>query len=221
MVRASDLVGQRFERLLVKARHPENTKGGKTQWVCACDCGNVVIATGSNLKNGHTRSCGCLLRETSKRVGLSNITHGMSYSPEYDVWDGMKRRCGDPASKDYERYGAKGITVSPRWLESFENFYADMGPRPSPLHTIDRIDNNGNYEPGNCRWATKEEQANNRSSNTLHNYQGQQKTTAELAKIAGMLPATLHQRLSNGMSLEEAMEKPVAPRRPWKWKEKP
>jgi len=133
-------------------------------WLCACDCGSYSVVMGARLRRGRTRSCGCLQKEQAK---ISVRTHGQSYSPTYRAWTSMKTRCCNPRYTDYPSYGAKGITVCPRWQESFEAFFADMGPKPDGK-TIDRFPNKtGNYEPGNCRWATPEEQSQNQRSNKL------------------------------------------------------
>lgn len=138
---------------LTAIRHTGSNNNGEAIWLCLCECGKETEASGSDLASGNTQSCGCLKIKTLFR-------HGLSESKEYRVWKSMKTRCKNKKSTGYHNYGGRGISVCDRW-EKFENFYADMGPKPEGL-TIDRRDNDGNYEPGNCRWATWTQQARNR-----------------------------------------------------------
>jgi len=169
MPNAIDVTGDRYGRLVALRRGPN--KGRRTTWACLCDCGNEHNVDLDSLRQGLTKSCGCLHSEAARKMITRNrppegarFSHGMSDSPEYSSWCAMKKRCLNPNSIRYERWGGRGIKICPQWLSSFETFYADMGDRPSPAHSLDRRDNDGNYEPRNCRWATHKEQRNNRSS---------------------------------------------------------
>ncbi len=155
--RRSNIVGLKFGRLLVESF--AGIKHKMTTWLCVCDCGNKCVTTVTKLKSGHTSSCGCLQKEL---ISIRAKTHGCSTLPEYKAWKGMKTRCYNTNRKSYKDYGGRGIKVCDRWLESFENFYEDMGEKPTQKHSLDRVDNDGNYEPGNCRWATIKEQMYNR-----------------------------------------------------------
>lgn len=159
MTKLIDISNQRFGKLFVLCR----IKGRR--WQCICDCNQYCVVYSYDLKSGHTKSCGCLRRE---KTGEKRRTHGLSNKiPEYGTWKEIKKRCYNPKHQDYHNYGARGIAVCNRWLNSFEMFYADMGSKPSPSHSIDRINVDGNYEPSNCRWATPKEQRNNqRKGNT-------------------------------------------------------
>lgn len=130
-------------------------------------------------------------------------------SPEYITWNGMRARCTNPKNPNYDRYGARGVKVCDEWLTSFVTFLGDMGRKPTPQHSIERINNNGNYEPGNCRWATNKEQANNRRSSRLLTYNGLTQTVAFWAQLCGLRIGTLHSRLKSGWSVERALTTPI------------
>jgi len=177
------MIGQRFHYLLVTEKLPNG------YYRCTCNCGTERTVFGSNLKQGRTRSCGCWGRERFKVI---NKRHGMSRTPEHDTWAGIRHRCTNPKATNYENYGGRGIKVCDRW-QVFENFFEDMGLRPSSKHSIDRIDPNGDYEPGNCRWATLSEQANNKRSNVLLELNGEMLTGAEFARRTGFARCTVYE----------------------------
>jgi len=184
-----DLAGKRFGRLIA-LRHNGYRLVGKRQkptWECLCDCGKTLSATAKDLQRGHKKSCGCLISDAAKIRGLSIRTHGLTGSPEYQAWKNMIRRCYNKNASSYHRYGGRGITVCTRWRESFQKFLSDMGYRPSTKHSLDRHpNNNGNYEPNNCRWATWTEQARNTSQNRLITAFGKTLTAIEWSEQMGI-----------------------------------
>ena len=160
----SDLDGQRFARLLVVG-WAGSTKDGQSEWACRCDCGADVVVVRQKLVSGNTRSCGCLkVQEFVERL----TKHGMSRSAEYGRWTNIKQRCLNPNNSRWVDYGGRGITLYGPWAESFAAFFADVGSPPSPDLTLDRIDNNRGYEPGNVRWSTAKEQVANRRPRATH-----------------------------------------------------
>lgn len=189
-----NIIGLRFERLTVLSELPERTKQGKVLFECKCDCGNIINVIGSKLKNGWTKSCSCLQKEKAKLATPPNKTHGLSKTLIYSTYYTMISRCNNINNESYPHYGGRGITVCERWMESFENFISDMGEKPTKNHSIDRIDVNGNYEPSNCRWATKIEQENNKTDNRIIFHKGKNYTIAQLSKLLNINYSTLWNR---------------------------
>ena len=161
-----DITRKRFGRLLVLARGPN--RGKRAAWRVRCDCGAISLVTGCNLRSGNTQSCGCLQAELAS---AANGTHFESRppTPEFATWISMRKRCYVSTSKDYRHYGGRGIIVCERWRKSYLSFLSDVGRRPSSNHSIDRINNDGNYEPKNCRWATRSQQNFNQKRHLLGN----------------------------------------------------
>lgn len=189
-----DLIGKTFWRLTVVAR-AEN-KAGAAQWSCVCECGKIAIVKGVELRRGHTKSCGCLSREK-----LLHASHGHANGGGtriYRQWADMLKRCTNPANGSFQNYGGRGIKVCERWLK-FENFLTDMGEGGGL--TLDRIDNNGNYEPGNCRWATIVEQARNTRRNKLTTANGKTQCIAAWAEELSIPYPTLQSRIRRGWGL--------------------
>ncbi len=170
-------------------------------WACLCDCGNTTTVSRNSLSTGNTKSCGCL-HELKKGENLS-------HSREYRSLHSAIQRCHDVTSDDYYLYGGRGISVYPEWREKkgFVKFLAHMGPRPKG-HTLDRIDNEGNYEPGNCQWSSDTDQANNKRSNRLLTHGGQTMTVAQWARELNIPDGTLRNRLRRGWSIEEMLLTP-------------
>ena len=207
MAEAIDISGKIFGYLTALYRY--GTAHGKTKrpsgkqwsagatWLCQCVCGKTKVVLCSNLRNGSTKSCGCL---SATMQSKNQTIHGNP--PEYSVWAGMIQRCYNPKeTASFSRYGARGISVCDKWKCNFLSFFADMGPRPSPKHTLERIDNDGNYEPSNCRWATRTEQARNRRSTRYIEFRGQTKPLAEWAEVLGISVWKLRWRLDRGLEL--------------------
>lgn len=196
-----DLVGQKFGKLTA-LQQAGRDKRGETLWMCKCECGNVVNVLSSNLRTGHTKSCGCL-----KNVA-SNYKHGKAGTPLYKIWANMIQRCNNPDSTYYHRYGARGISVCDRWLK-FENFYADMGENPKGF-CLERIDNDGDYCPGNCKWVSPKEQARNRETSVDITYQGRTQCVSAWEEELGFKHGTLWMRLyTYNWPIEKAMTEPI------------
>lgn len=183
-----------------------STKAGKSQWICRCSCGKAKAFKQDNLRSGHSQSCGCFQRErTSKRM----TTHGKANTAEYGIWISMKSRCICRTVPGYKDYGGRGIKVCERWKKSFPAFLADIGPRPSSLHSIDRINNDGNYEPGNVRWATPKEQASNTRRSRRIAVNGTTLTLGEWGERTGLGLKLIWRRLQMGWSPARAIGEPI------------
>ena len=204
--RTRSLVGEKVFRWSVI----EYVKGG--YYLCRCECGTVKKVYGSGLRKGKTLSCGCYNKEVA---GKAVSTHRMTRTRTYRIWAAMKARCFRTGSCDYANYGGRGITVCDRWLK-FENFLADMGECQEGK-SIDRIDNNGNYEPGNCRWATQVEQERNKRNNKILTHEGKSACISEWSDIVGIPQATISRRVRLGWSDCDALNVPVgATNKTWK-----
>lgn len=177
-----DLTGKQIGKWTVLERAPVHN--GHVHWACVCVCGKERSVSAAHLIGGRSLSCGC---NRPKGKDSGTFRHGKSNTPEHSIWMRMTNRCRNENYPEWHLYGGRGITVCQRWRESFEAFLADMGPRPSPRHSIDRYpDNDGNYEPGNCRWATPKQQARNFRKNLLVDLDGQQVSLAEACELTGI-----------------------------------
>lgn len=194
-----DITGQRFGRLTAVSFF-QMRNGKYAEWTFRCDCGSEKRLLRQSVEHAGTDSCGCL---TKRKLAARCTTHGMSATQVYKGWAAMKDRCLNPNNMHFAEYGGRGITVCQRWIESFENFIADMGPRPPGL-TIERINNNGNYEPGNCRWASRREQQCNRRVNVMLTGFGKLQCISAWARELGMQRSSLVNRLKRGMTIEQA-----------------
>lgn len=200
------LEGKHFGRLLV-VKQAGHASDGSSVWLCRCDCGNESLVKGYKLKNGVTKSCGCLRRDL-RRQALT--THGQARTRLYKIWLGMKQRCADPNSANYHYYGGRGVGICSEWLNSFKTFQtwaAETGYQKNL--TLDREDVNGDYTPGNCRWATVKEQANNKRNNRLVTYNGETKTVSQWADVSGLRHTTICARLNSATYPLERLLEPV------------
>jgi hypothetical protein len=197
-----NLTGQKFGMLSVLSEAPK--QGGKSYWLCRCDCGGTHTVAVSHLRSGAIGHCGCVKRARFIRFATK---HGHSRLPEFQVWLDMRKRCSNPRDKAYKNYGARGITVCERWA-AFENFLEDMGRRPIKT-AIDRIDNDKGYSPDNCRWVSHTDNCNNRRNNIFIEYGGQRRTLSEWARHLGINQSTLYDRLRRkNWPVERALSEP-------------
>ena len=196
--------GAKFGRWTVLREAPRYSNKGRRLW-CRCDCGTERVVAIGSLKRGLSTSCGCFLAEWTAAKSTKHGSAGRGQKTrEYVCWESMRRRCRRPKDKSYPRYGGRGIAVCERW-DSFENFLTDMGAKPGPEYSIDRIDPNGNYEPSNCRWSTVATQANNQRSNRLIEFRGERLTLMEWSRRTGINRSTITRRLDLGWSVEDAL----------------
>lgn len=199
MSRKIEMIGKIFNRLTVTSFY-RNDNRGERFYNCKCECGNITISSGSRIRTGVTKSCGCLNVEVATK---KSTIHGESKSIEYDAYMRMHFRCYNEKSKDYPRYGGRGIIVCCEWHD-VETFISDMGRRPSKLHSLDRINNNKSYSKENCKWSTAKEQANNRSTNKKITFNGETLGITEWSRKLGKPRKTLSNRLDRGLSVVEA-----------------
>lgn len=210
----SALVGRRFAAWTVLGVEPRS-KGEPARLSCRCDCGAVVVVDASNVANGVSKRCVACGAMAKSRPLTHGATVGGTTTPTWESWRGMNERCENPNHRGFKRYGGRGIRVAPRWRASFGAFLADMGERPSRSHSIDRFPNrDGNYEPGNCRWATMKEQNRNRSSSRMITIDGQTRCVEEWAEHLGVRAGMIHDRLGTGWPDRDAVMTPRGSRRP-------
>jgi hypothetical protein len=208
-----DISNKKFGKLLAVKRC--TNMSGKTAWECKCDCGNITFVTTSNLTCNRIRSCGCL---KIKQLLERSTTHNQRHTVLYSVWRGLRQRCNNPKHASYHNYGGRGITVCEEWDKSFQAFYdwsyangySTENQKDEKLKlTIDRIDNNGNYEPSNCRWVDRKTQTRNMRTTRFITFNGQNKSVSEWCEIYGIKLQTFNTRIRNGWSIEEALTKPI------------
>ncbi len=197
MSKPKDISNQKFGRLTA-LRPNGKTKAGKMLWLCQCECGNLVTISGVSLRNGNTRSCGCVVKE---KLQQRNTRHGKCGTRLYRIYRGMVQRCNDPKQKCFAQYGGKGIAICDEWREysAFEKWAFANGYAPNL--TIDRIDNNGDYCPQNCRWVDSFMQAHNKSNNRMITYNGKTQTISEWARELGVAAGTIRYRLKKGQPI--------------------
>lgn len=199
----ADITGRKFGRITVIDLSGVS-KNGKKVWNCVCDCGVEKRILSGSLLSGRTKSCGCLSVDTSRE----NATiHNHCYENIYSIYKGIKSRCYNKNHKNYSTYGGRGVIMCDRWLNDVNLFILDMGPRPSTRHSVDRIDNNGNYEPSNCKWSTQKEQCNNNSRNHPITWNGITKNIGQWAELTGINRNTIRDRINAGLEPEQIFEK--------------
>lgn len=202
MANFKDMTGININNLKVIKR-VENYKDGKAQWLVECHCGNEFKAIGKHLRNGSIKSCGCLKSKRMTEYGKAKATHGDSKSRLFSIWLGMKKRCYYKKSVSYKNYGGRGIRVCHEWKNDYSNFKLwAMNNGYDESLTLDRVDNDGNYEPNNCRWASYLMQSRNKRNNVLSEYKGKLRTRAEIAELTGLSYDTIRRREQSGVDFD-------------------
>lgn len=207
--RFKDRAGQRFGSLVVLALYGFSKTRKHSFWKCRCDCGIQINVSANSLVSSNTKSCGCT---KNARISEANTTHGHTRnqkSPEYITWLSLRSRCRNTKDKNWPDYGKRGIRVCQRWINSFVNFYHDMGRRPSPTHSIERKKNSGNYTPTNCKWATPKEQGCNKRNNVWLTLGERTEIMSEWSRITGIRRLTLRRRKQLGWTDEQAITTPL------------
>jgi hypothetical protein len=202
----SYLIGKKFNHLTILKF---DTPGlhGRTRFLCQCDCGNMTTVQWNNIQSNSIKSCGCYHIQRS-------TVHGKCGTQVYRCWRNMKERCLNPNNTEYVNYGGRGITIYEPWIHSFEKWYSYVGEPPTAKHTLNRIDNNKGYEPGNVQWATQKEQANNKSTNHLIEFHGTTKTFMQWSEKLSISRLTLSSRLRRGWSVQKAFTTPIKKSQP-------
>lgn len=211
MPRFVDLTGQKFGQWSVIKKGEPLLESGRprNRWVCRCACGTERLVRSNSLRGGISISCGCSRMDDIAVHGHTRgATHGRGPTAEYTTWINLIGRCEDKKRKQYKDYGGRGIKVCKRWRKSFQAFIDDMGPRPSRFHSIDRINNDGNYEPSNCRWETRAQQGKNQRTNKWIEHGGRKMILADWSKETGIHQKTLSLRLKSGWPIDVALFTP-------------
>jgi hypothetical protein len=200
-----DLTNQKFNRLTVLER--DQNRCNRVMWKCRCDCGNIISVSTNSLKSGNSKSCGCYKLESFTKI---TTKHHLSNTRIYNIWKDMRKRCNNPNSSNYKNYGGRGITICDEWENNFMSFYNwSMNNGYSDSFSIDRINNDGNYEPSNCRWVDRKTQNSNTRQNHFITYNGKTLTITQWGKEYNINPHLLRYRLNNGWSIEKALTTPV------------
>lgn len=208
------MIGKRFGKLVVVSEGTKRKGDRQSRWICQCDCGNTTHPiNGYDLRNGHTQSCGCLHKETMSK---NKTTHGKSKTKAYNIHQGIKARCFNPKERFYGSYGGRGITVCDEWKDDFQAFYDYVSKLPhfdEEGYSLDRMNNNGNYEPGNVRWATSSEQGNNKRNCHKIEFNGKTHSITEWSKQTGIKRETIYYRLKHGWTNEKILTTKVKGRK--------